>query len=178
MQVVSHIAVSRGSGQLSIMHPTERTNLAQGRFWGGSGRRAEAHTRPALPKIPLALPEFPLLGAHQVLCNNPPCKGVKAWGTAPWGWRKFPVLRQHATEPRWPKHDRPKCASNNWRGGPNTGFWPVIYHALHRTNKFGTKPFLRWVRLQGRSPHASGTAKNTFGPVDIPFIRGTSGARK
>ena len=30
-------------------------------------------------------------------------------------------------------------------------------------DKYGTRPFLRWVRLQSRSPHASGIAKNTFG---------------
>ena len=39
------------------------------------------------------------------------------------------------------------------------------------THKCGTRPFLRWVRSQGRSPHASGKAQNTFDPVDIPLLR-------
>ena len=34
-----------------------------------------------------------------------------------------------------------------------------------------TRPFLRWVQSQGRRPHASGIAKNTFGPIGIPLIR-------
>ena len=31
-------------------------------------------------------------------------------------------------------------------------------------------PFLRWVRSKGRSPHASGKAKNTFDPVSNPLF--------
>ena len=49
--------------------------------------------------------------------------------------------------------------------------WSVIYHAPHRTSEFGTRPFLWWVWLHGRSPHASGIAKNTFGPVGILLFR-------
>ena len=44
--------------------------------------------------------------------------------------------------------------------------------------KSGTRPFLRRVRLQGRRLHASDMAKNTFGPVGIPLIRGASGTRQ
>ena len=36
-------------------------------------------------------------------------------------------------------------------------------------HEYGTRPFLRWVRSQGRSPHVSGKAKNTFSPVGIPL---------
>ena len=32
--------------------PTQRASMAQGLFYGGSGRRAVAHTRPAFPKMP------------------------------------------------------------------------------------------------------------------------------
>ena len=35
------------------------------------------------------------------------------------------------------------------------------------THEYGTRPFLRWVRSQGRSPHASGKVKNSFDPVGI-----------
>ena len=34
-------------------------------------------------------------------------------------------------------------------------------------HEYGTRPFLRWVRSQGRRPHASGKVKNTFDPVSI-----------
>ena len=38
------------------------------------------------------------------------------------------------------------------------------------THEYGTRPFLRWVQSQGRSPHASGKAKNTVDPVGIPLF--------
>ena len=38
------------------------------------------------------------------------------------------------------------------------------------THEYGTRPFLRWVRSQSRSPHASGKVKNTFDPVGIPLF--------
>ena len=38
------------------------------------------------------------------------------------------------------------------------------------THEYGTRPFLRWVRSQGQSPHASGKVKNTFDPVGIPLL--------
>ena len=45
-----------------------------------------------------------------------------------------------------------------------------IYRSVPPTHGYGTRPFLRWARSQGRSPHASGKAKNTFGPVGIPLL--------
>ena len=44
-----------------------------------------------------------------------------------------------------------------------------------RTGKCNPRPFFRWVRAQGRSPHAPGIPKNAYGPVGIPLIRGASG---
>ena len=34
----------------------------------------------------------------------------------------------------------------------------------------GTRPFVRWVRSQGRSPHPSGSSKNASGSVSIPLF--------
>ena len=45
-----------------------------------------------------------------------------------------------------------------------------IYRCVPPTHEYGTRPFLRWAQSQGRSPHASGKAKNTFGPVGIPLF--------
>ena len=53
-------------------------------------------------------------------------------------------------------------------------FW-FIYRCVPQTHEYGTRPFLRWVRSQGRSPHASCKVKNTFDPVGIPLLRGASG---
>ena len=37
-------------------------------------------------------------------------------------------------------------------------------------HEYGTRPFLRWVQSQDRSPHVSGKVKNTFDPVSIPLF--------
>ena len=50
-------------------------------FFGGSGRRAVAQTRPTFPKMPRATSAFPREG-HQVI-NLTPLKRVKVWGDGP-----------------------------------------------------------------------------------------------
>ena len=45
-------------------------------------------------------------------------------------------------------------------------------------DNYSTRPLLRWVRSQGRSPHAFWHCQNTFGPICIPLIRSASGARQ
>ena len=49
-------------------------------FFGGSRRKAGAHTRPAFPKMLKAPSAFPLLGAPQVPGNKSPTEGRKKWG--------------------------------------------------------------------------------------------------
>ena len=45
----------------------------------------------------------------------------------------------------------------------------LCYLSMRPTNaRIWHKAVLRWVRLQGRGPHASGKAKSTFDPVGIP----------
>ena len=60
----------------------------------------------------------------------------------------------------------------NWRGNVTNTLKKsgdlCIYRCVPQTHEYGTRPFLRWARSQGRSPHASGKAINTFGPVGIP----------
>ena len=46
-----------------------------GPFFGGSGCRAVAYTRPAFPKMPPAPSEFPLLWAPQAPGDDPPWRG-------------------------------------------------------------------------------------------------------
>ena len=48
-----------------VDRPTQRASVAQGLFYGGSGRRAVAHTRPAFPQNAYGPSAFPLLGAPQ-----------------------------------------------------------------------------------------------------------------
>ena len=62
----------------------------------------------------------------------------------------------------------------NWRGKVTNTLKKsgdlCIYRCVPPTHEYGTRPFLRWARSQGRSPHASGKAKNTFDPVGIPLF--------
>ena len=39
----------------------------------------------------------------------------------------------------------------------------------HQPDECDTMPFLRWVRAQGRSPHAPGISKNASDLVGIPL---------
>ena len=54
-----------------VDRPTQRASMAQGLFYGGSGRRAVAHTHPTFPKMPTAPSAFPLLGAPQAPGDEP-----------------------------------------------------------------------------------------------------------
>ena len=67
-----------------VDRPTQQASMAQGLFYGGSGRRAVAHTRPAFPKMPTAPSAFPLLGVPQALGDEPNLpKGSKSLGGRP-----------------------------------------------------------------------------------------------
>ena len=73
-----------------MSHPPNGTRP----LFGGSERRAGAHTRLAFLKMPTAPSAFPLLGAPQAPGDVPP-NGVKAWGKPPWGRRKSPGTETH-----------------------------------------------------------------------------------
>ena len=66
-----------------LLHAPPNGQVWHKAFFGGPGRRAGAHTRPAWPKIPPDSSAFPLLGAPQASGNkynsHPTPKGVKAW---------------------------------------------------------------------------------------------------
>ena len=132
-------------------------------FKGGSGHRAEAYTRPVLPKIPSVLSAFSLIG-------SPQASGSKSLGRwPPWGWRIPPVLTQHPTETRWPKHGWPIRAPNNWRGVPNTWVWSVIYHAPHE--RIWHKAVFTVGPVAWPKPTCVRLAKNTLAPSVFPLLR-------
>ena len=67
-----------------LLHAPPNVQVRHKAFFGASGRRARAHTRPAWPKIPSAPLAFPLLGAPQAPGNKPNSpKGVKPWVDGP-----------------------------------------------------------------------------------------------
>ena len=95
--------------------PHQRTSVAQSGFLGGSGRRAETHTRPAVPKMPHVPLAFPFLGRlRRQAINLTPPKRVKAWRDGPLKPEVSPVLshirpnRSAPTRPAkmWPRHRR------------------------------------------------------------------------
>ena len=56
---------------------------------------------------------------------------------------------------------------------PKMGLFGYLLHAAPNVRVWH-KAFLRWVRSEVRSQHASSIAKNTFGPVCISLNRGAS----
>ena len=87
-----------------VARPTECASVAQGLF-GGSGHRAEAHTRPAWTKIPTAPSAFPLLGAPYAPGNNPsPKRGKNPGGRPPEAGGNLQLPRHTRLDPY-----RPKC---------------------------------------------------------------------
>ena len=48
----------------------------------------------------------------------------------------------------------------------------------HQPDECGTRPFLRWVRAQGRNPDTPGVSKNALGSVGIPLKMDASGAKQ
>ena len=73
-------------------------------FLGGSGRRAEAHTRLAVQKMPRTSSALPFLRRfrRQVINLTPP-RRVKAWGTRP---EVYPV-QSHTRPNRSARHGQP-----------------------------------------------------------------------
>ena len=67
-----------------VAHPTLRASVAQGLSFGGSGRWAVAHTRPAFPKNAYGPVGIPLIrGASDAGRSTSATRGVIAWGEGP-----------------------------------------------------------------------------------------------
>ena len=81
--------------------PHQRTCVAEDCFLGGSGRGAEAQTRPAVPKMPRAPSVFPFSGRLRRQAINL-WGGLELVGTAPWGQR---YIQRWATTDRTARHD-------------------------------------------------------------------------
>ena len=94
-----------------VARPTQRASMAQGLFYGGSGRMAVAHTRPAFPKMPTAPSALPLLGAPQAPGDEPNLpEGSKSLGEGPLRPKEIIQLPRHTRpDPRRCQHGQPKC---------------------------------------------------------------------
>ena len=77
-------------------------------FYGGSGRRAVAHTRPAFPKNAYGPLGIPLIrGAGQ--WTQTLLREWKPEGKAPWGFRKSPGTETHSARSAPRQHGQPNC---------------------------------------------------------------------
>ena len=149
--------------------------MAQGLFLGGSGQRAGAHTRPAFPKMPTAPSAFPLFRAPQTPGDEPPTKGVKAWGKGPLRPKEIFRYRDTLGQIRAADNTAGRSATQ-YLERCRTRLICGIWWPPHPTGMWHKDFFLWWVRAQGRSPHAPGISKNAYGPVCTHLIRGASGA--
>ena len=95
-----------------LPHQTGKT--AQGLF-GGSGRRAGAHTRPAFSKIPTVPSASPLLGAPRASGNKPNHPvGGKSLGVAPEAGGNHQSTSHTRPDPRPPRTRLNKARPIDW----------------------------------------------------------------
>ena len=100
-----------------VDRPTQRASMAQGLFYGGSGRRAVAHTRPAFPKMPTAPSAFPWLGAPQAPGDEPSLlEGSKSLGgRPPEAEGNYPAAETHPARSAPLPARSAEVWPNNWR---------------------------------------------------------------
>ena len=116
-------------------------------FYGGSGRRAVAHTRPTFPKMPTAPSAFSWLEAPTRHAINPTLpKEVKAWGEGPLRPRKSPGTETHSAR-SVPQITRPaEVLPGNWRGQTDGDLrYLLLTHARHFQNAYGPVPMVIWL---------------------------------
>ena len=106
-------------------HPTGMCGTRP--FLVGPGTGPEPTNSWHFQKLPTAPSAFSLLGVTQAPGNNPPPKGVKAWGKAPWGRRKSPGTETHSAR-SMPQITRPaEVLPGNWGGSER--YWSAVFDA-------------------------------------------------
>ena len=104
-----------------------------------------------------------------------PPKGVNAWGKDPWGRMKSPGTETHSIKSVAQITRLAEVLPGNWRGSDR--YWSTVFDA---------RPTKRACMAQGLFLGGTGRravahtrpefAKNAYGPVGIPLVRGASGA--
>ena len=86
-------------------------------FYGGSGRRAVAHTRPAFPKNAYGPVGIPLIRGASVPGNepNPPKEGKSLGGRPPEAERNYPAAETHPARSAPLPARSAEVWPNNWR---------------------------------------------------------------
>ena len=140
-------------------------------YFGGSGRKAGAHTRPAWPKIPTAPSAFPVLAALLAPGNKPNSSegGKSLWGHSSVAGGNLKLPKHIRPDPCRSKHGRPKR-------DPTTGEAQCYYSCggicstPYRMGKCGTRPFFRWVRARAGAHTRSAWPKIPTAPSAFPLL--------
>ena len=107
----------------------------------------------------------PYLGRLRRRAINPTLpKEVKAWGgkKAPWGRRKLSNCQDAPGRICTAVNTAHEVRPDNWIGAVLR--YCGICCSPQLTGKCGTRPFLWWVRAQGRIPHAPGICQKCLRP--------------
>ena len=126
-------------------------------------------TRQAVPKMPRTPSAFPFSGRLRRRAINPtPPKRVKAWGGGPLRPEvMYPVVEHTRTDCAARDHSRSRAPHHRTQSiAKKTSLYlsyaPPAY-------EYGTRPFLRWVLSQGRSPTRQAIPKMPRTPSAFPF---------
>ena len=145
-------------------------------FLGGSERRIGVHTRPAFPEMSTAPSAFPLLGAPQAPGDEPNTpKEVKAWRKGPMRPKEISRYRDTLGQTRTADYTAGWSATRHLERC-RTRLICGICCSPHPTGKCGTRPFYGGSKRRAVAHTPPAFAKNAWGPVGIPLIRGASGA--
>ena len=138
-------------------------------FWWVRVQGQSPHA-PSILRNANAPSAFPLLRRLRRRAMNPPPKGINAWVGGP--LRPKEVTRYRDTLSQIRTADNTADRSANPANGEVQIDIDLRYLMTAPPNgHVWHKAFFRWVRAQGRSPHAPGIPKNAYGPVSIYLIR-------
>ena len=130
-------------------------------------------TREAVPKMPRTPSAFPFSGRLRRRAINPtPPKRVKAWGDGPLRPEvMYPVVEHTRTDCAARNHSRSRVPHHRTQSSIVQKNEPKELYLSYvpPTYEYGTRPFLRWVLSQGRSPTREAVPKMPRTPSAFPF---------
>ena len=155
-----------GALYLSYVPPTYEYGTRPCLRWVLSQGRSP--TRQAVPKMPRTPSAFPFSGRLRRRAINPtPPKRVKAWGDGPLRPEvMYPVVEHTRPNRAALNHSRSRAphhrTQKSFAGALYLSYVPPTY-------EYGTRPCLRWVLSQGRSPTRQAVPKMPRTPSAFPF---------
>ena len=157
--------VQKNELYLSYVPPTYEYGTRPFLRWVLSQGRSP--TREAVPKMPRTPSAFPFSGRRAI--NPTPPKRVKAWGDGPLRPEvMYPVVEHPRTDCAARNHSRSRVPHHRTQSSivqKNELYLSYV----PPTYEYGTRPFLRWVLSQCRSPTREAVPKMPRTPSAFPF---------